>query len=128
MTQLRDTILIAFLKEGNEKSKCEFKPAKTAWKANLLGKSSRLRVSLRSTEPSRAEPSRTASKADVSHIDFHAQAHHLIPHDHLGEYAMHNWLPAGDAISGDSRAATTSTIATMASGCLMPIIFPNGSR
>jgi hypothetical protein len=79
-------------------------------------------------EVDRAESSRTASKADVSHIDFHAQAHYHIPHDHLGEYAMHNWLPAGDAISGDSRAATTSTIATMASGCLMPIIFPNGSR
>lgn len=98
MTQLGEAILIAFLKSDNEKAKCAFKPDETTWKANLQGKSSRLRVSLKDNEPTRP-----ASKADLSSSVFHAQAHHLIPHDHLREHAVHHWLQKGDAITGDTR-------------------------
>lgn len=78
MTQIGETVLVAFLSEDENVGKCDFKPPQDNWTANLEGSSEALSGHLG------GKPTQWPS-----------QAHHLIPHLTLIDHPVAGWLQTG---------------------------------
>ncbi|MCF6324271.1 MAG: AHH domain-containing protein [Gammaproteobacteria bacterium] len=79
------TALVALME--NDK-KCEYKPEKEKWRANISGSGTKLalQLSIKQAKPVADKESQLSS----SH--WPSQAHHLIPHVMLNEHKVSDWL------------------------------------
>lgn len=84
MTEVGEAVLVELLAQ-QDKEKCDFKPQKETWTANLEGSSTALEGHL-GNKP-------TASReSELSPDHWPSQAHHLIPHLTLKDHMVAMWL------------------------------------
>lgn len=90
MTQLGEAVLVAFIAADDKAGKCDFKPVKDNWTANLVGSSDALGGYL-------GNKPHAATASAITQTQWPSQAHHLIPHLTLIDHAVADWLKAGGA-------------------------------
>ena len=79
-----------------QEGKCEHKPKKSTWTANLAGNSTTLGDNLKNKPDA-------ATAADITASDWPSQAHHLIPHLQLKAHAVAKWLKKSSIIFEDTK-------------------------
>lgn len=95
MTQVGEGVAI-LAKAMDKDEKCDFKPDKTTWKANLDGSGTALGVYLKN------KPN-AASESELSSTNWPSQAHHLIPHLTLKKHAVKDFLKKDKIIYDDTK-------------------------
>ena len=85
-------ILADFMEEDE---KCDYKPEKTEWKANLSDSGKSLAEYLGSKP-------HAGNEAELSDTSWPSQAHHLIPHLTLKSHLVAKWLKTGDYLFSDT--------------------------
>ena len=86
MTQMTLSTALATFMENDQK--CEYKPEKEKWHANLSGSGSALASQL---SKEKAKPN-ADKESQLSSSKWPSQAHHLIPHVMLNDHAVSGWL------------------------------------
>jgi hypothetical protein len=84
MTEVGEAVMVELLQEQDQE-KCDFKPDKQNWTANLDGNSTALEGYLGNKPNANKE-------SELSSDNWPSQAHHLIPHVTLKEHAVAMWL------------------------------------
>ena len=84
------------LDEFGNKKKCEYKPPKRDWKANLEGSGESLGKSL-------GDKPHAASEKALSASDWPSQAHHLIPHLTLKSHPVAQMIKKGKLVYEDAN-------------------------
>ncbi len=87
---------IIALDENGQRKKCEYKPPKRDWKANLEGDSAALADNLGNKPDAKSEKALTAA-------DWPSQAHHIIPHKTLKAHDVAKLLKKGDLLYEDAN-------------------------
>ena len=77
--------------EKDKENKCDYKPDKTEWKANLNGSGEALEKRL-------GKKPHAACEAQLSSSDWPSQAHHLIPHLTIKQHSVAGWLKEGEKL------------------------------
>lgn len=84
--------LVVIMEKGE---KCDYKPDKTEWKANLSGSGKALAGYL-------GNKPHASSEATLSNASWPSQAHHLIPHLTIKSHLVAKWLKTSDYLFSDT--------------------------
>lgn len=109
MTDIGEMVhLVVSIDKGDKK--CDYKPEKTQWKANLVGSSEALAARMGSKPDAK-------TRSAITNTQWPSQAHHLIPHKTLINHSLKKWL---DSEGGFIYAPTKYNVDHKNNGKWMP--------